>query len=124
MAEGSLSMETMGRGFAWRDTGTPARLLGAGNFGHTLTKRRGQKMDHLQEIAFAKGLMSEKSPARHPRDLSHERLWRLSHGLGRPMTRACPTCSPHADRRGRPDGDPSPEWGRTDNMGDTRSAVR
>ena len=39
--DGTLSVERMGRGFAWLDTGTHASLLDAGNFVRTLTQRQG-----------------------------------------------------------------------------------
>jgi glucose-1-phosphate thymidylyltransferase len=53
--EGQLSVESMGRGFAWLDTGTHASLLDAGNFVRTLTLRQGQQVGCLEEIAFQKG---------------------------------------------------------------------
>ncbi|WP_108258918.1 glucose-1-phosphate thymidylyltransferase RfbA [Mangrovicoccus ximenensis] len=56
--EGSLSVETMGRGYAWLDTGTHASLLDAGNFVRTLTERQGQQVGCLEEIAFEQGWIS------------------------------------------------------------------
>ncbi|MCV6584635.1 MAG: glucose-1-phosphate thymidylyltransferase RfbA [Marinibacterium sp.] len=53
--EGSLSVERMGRGYAWLDTGTHASLLDAGNFVRTLTERQGQQVGCLEEIAFEQG---------------------------------------------------------------------
>ncbi len=53
--EGLLSVETMGRGYAWLDTGTHGSLLDAGNFVRTLTLRQGQQVGCLEEIAFASG---------------------------------------------------------------------
>ena len=55
LAEGSLSVERMGRGFAWLDTGTHASLLDAGNFVRTLQDRQGLQTGSPDEIAFAKG---------------------------------------------------------------------
>ncbi|MFZ0097632.1 MAG: glucose-1-phosphate thymidylyltransferase RfbA [Gemmobacter sp.] len=55
LAEGALSVEQMGRGFAWLDTGTHASLLDAGNFVRTLTERQGQQVGSPEEIAFAQG---------------------------------------------------------------------
>ena len=54
-AEGSLSVEKMGRGFAWLDTGTHGSLLDAGNFVRTLTERQGLQVGCLDEIAFRLG---------------------------------------------------------------------
>ena len=55
LAEGSLSVERMGRGFAWLDTGTHASLLDAGNFVRTLQDRQGLQTGSPDEIAFARG---------------------------------------------------------------------
>ncbi|QIE41207.1 glucose-1-phosphate thymidylyltransferase RfbA [Rhodobacteraceae bacterium SC52] len=53
--EGLLSVEKMGRGYAWLDTGTHGSLLDAGNFVRTLTLRQGQQVGCLEEIAFEQG---------------------------------------------------------------------
>ena len=55
LAEGALSVERMGRGFAWLDTGTHASLLDAGNFVRTLQDRQGLQTGSPDEIAFASG---------------------------------------------------------------------
>ena len=55
LEEGTLTVETMGRGYAWLDTGTHASLLDAGNFVRTLQSRQGLQTGCLDEIAFAKG---------------------------------------------------------------------
>ncbi len=55
LAEGSLSVERMGRGYAWLDTGTHASLLDAGNFVRTLQDRQGLQTGSPDEIAFAAG---------------------------------------------------------------------
>jgi glucose-1-phosphate thymidylyltransferase len=59
LAEGALSVEQMGRGFAWLDTGTHASLLDAGNFVRTLTERQGQQVGCPEEIAFTKGWITQ-----------------------------------------------------------------
>jgi glucose-1-phosphate thymidylyltransferase len=51
--EGSLTVETMGRGYAWLDTGTHGSLLDAGNFVRTLETRQGLQTGSPDEIAFA-----------------------------------------------------------------------
>ena len=53
--EGLLSVERMGRGFAWLDTGTHGSLLDAGNFVRTLERRQGLQTGCPEEIAFARG---------------------------------------------------------------------
>ena len=59
LADGSLSVQLMGRGFAWLDTGTHASLLDAGNFVRTLEQRQGQQTGCLEEIAWEKGWIDE-----------------------------------------------------------------
>ena len=51
----SLTVERMGRGYAWLDTGTHASLLDAGNFVRTLTARQGLQTGSPEEIAFEQG---------------------------------------------------------------------
>ena len=58
LAEGALNVETMGRGYAWLDTGTHASLLDAGNFVRTLEERQGLQSGCPEEIAFELGWIS------------------------------------------------------------------
>jgi glucose-1-phosphate thymidylyltransferase len=55
LADGTLKVERMGRGFAWLDTGTHASLLDAGNFVRTIEERQNQKIGCPEEIAFQQG---------------------------------------------------------------------
>ncbi|MDP5307126.1 glucose-1-phosphate thymidylyltransferase RfbA [Paracoccus spongiarum] len=59
LADGALTVERMGRGFAWLDTGTHASLLDAGNFVRTLENRQGLQTGCPEEIAFEAGWISE-----------------------------------------------------------------
>ena len=53
--DGALSVERMGRGYAWLDTGTHESLLDAGNFVRTLERRQGLQTGCLEEIAYDAG---------------------------------------------------------------------
>ncbi len=55
LAEGALRVETMGRGYAWLDTGTHESLLDAGSFVRTLEVRQGLQVGSPDEIAFRRG---------------------------------------------------------------------
>ncbi len=55
---GRLTMQTLGRGFAWLDTGTHDSLSEASTFIEVIEKRQGLKVACLEEIAFRKGWIS------------------------------------------------------------------
>jgi glucose-1-phosphate thymidylyltransferase len=55
---GQLSVEIMGRGYAWLDTGTHDSLMEAGQFIATLEKRQGLKVACPEEVAFRAGWIS------------------------------------------------------------------
>ncbi len=57
LERGKLSVEIMGRGFAWLDTGTPDSLIEAAEFVRTLEKRQGFKIACPEEIAFDNGFI-------------------------------------------------------------------
>lgn len=58
LADGTLNVERMGRGYAWLDTGTHGSLLDAGNFVRTLTQRQGQQVGSPDEVAFYMGFIT------------------------------------------------------------------
>lgn len=58
LKRGKLHVETMGRGYAWLDTGTHESMLNAANFIHTIETRQGLQVACLQEIAFENGWLT------------------------------------------------------------------
>ena len=59
LADGLLSVERMGRGYAWLDTGTHGSLLDAGNFVRTLERRQGLQTGSPDEIAHGQGWIDD-----------------------------------------------------------------
>ncbi len=57
---GTLHVETMGRGFAWLDTGNHDALLDAANFVATFQKRQGLYISCIEEIAFKRGFINKE----------------------------------------------------------------
>lgn len=64
LARQQLSVEIMGRGYAWLDTGTHDSLLDASQFIATLERRQGFKIACLEEIAFRSGWIDAGQLAR------------------------------------------------------------
>ena len=58
LEDGSLTVNRMGRGYAWLDTGTHGSLLDAGNFVRTLQDRQGLQAGCPEEIAYGQGWIS------------------------------------------------------------------
>ena len=58
LEEGRLSVELLGRGMAWLDTGTHDSLLQASNFIATIENRQGLKVSCIEEIAYKKGFIN------------------------------------------------------------------
>ena len=52
LQENNLTVEKMGRGFAWLDTGTHGSLIDAGNFVKTVTERQGLQVGSPDEVAY------------------------------------------------------------------------
>ena len=75
LERGQLSVESMGRGFAWLDTGTPDSLLEAGEFVRTLESRQGLRIACPEEIAARQGWIS-----RHQLDRLGERIGKSDYG--------------------------------------------
>jgi glucose-1-phosphate thymidylyltransferase len=69
LERGQLSVEVMGRGFAWLDTGTPDSLIEAAEFVRTLEKRQGFKIACPEEIAYEQDFIDAAQLERLAADL-------------------------------------------------------
>ncbi len=59
LERGALDVQTMGRGYAWLDTGTFDSLLEASQFIATIERRQGLKVACVEEIAWRKGFIND-----------------------------------------------------------------
>jgi len=59
LRQGRLAVETLGRGFAWLDTGTPESLRQAADFMATVEARQGLKIACPEEIAWSQGWIDD-----------------------------------------------------------------
>ena len=57
LAEGRLSLQLMGRGMAWLDTGTPGGLLKAAEYVEAVQSRQGYYVACIEEVAFRRGFI-------------------------------------------------------------------
>lgn len=69
LAAGTLSVERLGRGTAWLDTGTFESLVNASSFVQTLEKRQGLKISSPEEIAYRMGFITRAELAELARSL-------------------------------------------------------
>lgn len=60
LQRGTLKVETLGRGFAWLDTGSHDSLLDAANFVATFQKRQGLYISCIEEIAYKRGFIDKE----------------------------------------------------------------
>ncbi|HCM92089.1 MAG TPA: glucose-1-phosphate thymidylyltransferase [Lachnospiraceae bacterium] len=59
LSRGLLHVETLGRGFAWLDTGNHDMLLAAADFVSSIQKRQGMYVSCIEEIAFRRGFITK-----------------------------------------------------------------
>ncbi|MDY3254732.1 MAG: glucose-1-phosphate thymidylyltransferase RfbA [Lachnospiraceae bacterium] len=60
LSRGNLHVETLGRGFAWLDTGNHDMLLAAADFVATFQKRQGMYVSCIEEIAYKRGFIDKE----------------------------------------------------------------
>lgn len=60
LRRGNLKVETLGRGFAWLDTGSHDMLLAAADFVSAFQKRQGLYISCIEEIAYKRGFIDEE----------------------------------------------------------------
>lgn len=63
LERGDLAVQTLGRGFAWFDTGTPDSLLSASQFVQTVEQRQGLMIGCIEEIAYRGGFIGREQLA-------------------------------------------------------------
>lgn len=85
LARGDLHVETLGRGFAWLDTGSHDALLDAADFVGAFQKRQGLYISCIEEIAYKKGFIDKEQLVRLAKPLLKtaygEYLMMVSEGL-------------------------------------------
>ena len=67
-----LSVELMGRGYAWLDTGTQQAMNNASNFIKTIEERQGLKVACIEEIAYYQGFINKEQLDRLAEKYSNE----------------------------------------------------
>ncbi|RBP97905.1 glucose-1-phosphate thymidylyltransferase [Bifidobacterium aemilianum] len=94
LEDGSLNVQTLGRGYAWLDTGTMDSLFEAGEFVRTVQKAQGLPIAVAEEIAFENGWISRdqlleaaskygKSPyGKHLRDVADNKIMLKTYASG------------------------------------------
>ena len=60
LKDGKLSVERLGRGYAWLDTGTPSSLLRAAQFVETVEDRQGLQIGSPEEVAWRMGYVDDE----------------------------------------------------------------
>jgi glucose-1-phosphate thymidylyltransferase len=69
LQRGKLRVETLGRGYAWLDTGTHESMMDAANFIRTIETRQGLQIACLEEIAFDNGWLTAEEIRKNMQDM-------------------------------------------------------
>lgn len=84
LEEGTLTVEKLGRGVAWLDTGTPESLISSSSFVQTIEDRQGLKIACLEEVALFKGFYTKDRLAQvidtYPKSAYREYLQKIIDG--------------------------------------------
>jgi glucose-1-phosphate thymidylyltransferase len=83
LEQGRLSVEKLGRGYAWLDTGTHDSLLEAGDFVRAMQHRQGVKIACPEEIALLQGWIGPDQVAAIARSMAKTEYGRYLHELAR-----------------------------------------
>ncbi|WIM10846.1 glucose-1-phosphate thymidylyltransferase RfbA [Enhydrobacter sp.] len=81
LKEGRLTVEKLGRGYAWLDTGTPTSLLRAAQFVETVEERQGLQIGCPEEVAWRKGFIDDGAFARLIEPIKQSEYGRYLHRL-------------------------------------------
>jgi glucose-1-phosphate thymidylyltransferase len=77
LEEGALTVERVGRGYAWLDAGTPDSLLQAATFVQTIQSRQGMLVGCPEEVAYRMGWIDADRLRAHARGLGKTELGRV-----------------------------------------------
>lgn len=84
LEEGTMTVEKLGRGVAWLDTGTPESLISSSMFVQTIEERQGLKIACLEEVALYKGFYDKTGLAKvlesYPKSSYKEYLTKVLEG--------------------------------------------
>lgn len=81
LEQGTLNVKTMGRGYAWLDTGTHESMLEASQFIHTIENRQGLKVACPEEIAWRSGWINDEQLEKMAQMLAKSSYGRYLNGL-------------------------------------------
>ena len=78
LKQGRLTVEKLGRGYAWLDTGTPSSLLRAAQFVETVEDRQGLQIGSPEEVAWRKGYIDDGGMEKLIQPIREQRIRQVS----------------------------------------------